>query len=220
MQRFFDIIFSAIALLILLPLLIPIGLLLWLTGEHEIFYVQERIGLGEQPFGLYKFATMLKSSPNIGAGSLTVRNDPRVLPIGRFLRKSKINELPQLLNILKGDMSIIGPRPLTPDRFAFYTPSSKRTIGKVRPGLSGVGSIVFHDEEALLSGSKDVDHVYATVIIPYKAALEEWYVEHQGLGTYMLCITLTAWVILFPSSRAVWRVFSDLPPPPKSVEHP
>ena len=115
--RVFDILFSALALLLLLPLLIPIMLLLSLTGEREIFYIQKRVGLNGKIFGLYKFATMLKNSPNIGTGEITVKNDPRVLPFGSFLRKTKINELPQLLNILKGDMSIIGPRPMVPNTF-------------------------------------------------------------------------------------------------------
>jgi len=107
MQRFFDIFFSSLALLILLPLLIPIAIILKFTGEGEVFYIQQRMGKGGSMFGLLKFATMLKDSPNIGTGTITVKNDPRVLPIGSFLRKTKINELPQLINILRGDMSII-----------------------------------------------------------------------------------------------------------------
>jgi len=110
MQRFLDIVLSGLALLVLSPLLVPIAIVLKLTGEGEIFYVQKRIGLGGKPFGLLKFATMLKNSPNLGTGTVTVKGDPRVLPVGRFLRKTKLNELPQLINILRGDMSIIGPR--------------------------------------------------------------------------------------------------------------
>ena len=113
MKRFFDIVLSGLAILCLSPLLIPVVIILKLTGEHYIFYTQERIGLGGKPFGLLKFATMLKNSPNMGAGDITTHNDPRVLPFGRILRKTKINELPQLFNIFLGDMSIIGPRPLT-----------------------------------------------------------------------------------------------------------
>ena len=122
MIRTFDLILSLIALVILCPLLLPVAFILRFTGEGEVFYVQERIGLHERPFGLFKFATMLKNSPHIGTGTITVRNDPRVLPVGRILRKAKVNELPQLLNVLIGDMSVIGPRPLTQNHFGHYLP--------------------------------------------------------------------------------------------------
>ena len=150
MQRFFDILFSSIALIVLSPLLVPVAILLRLTGEGEIFYIQNRIGRNGQPFGLIKFATMLKNSPNIGNGDITVINDPRVLPAGRFLRKTKINELPQIINIFKGDMSIVGPRPMVPKTFERYGQEGK-LISQVRPGLTGVGSIIFRDEDVLIS---------------------------------------------------------------------
>ena len=102
MIRFFDILFSGIALLILFPLLVPVSIILRLTSEGEVLFLQERIGKGGKKFKLFKFATMLKNSPNIGTGTVTMRNDPRVLPVGKLLRKTKINELPQLLNILIG----------------------------------------------------------------------------------------------------------------------
>ena len=121
MERIFDILFSSIAIILLLPLLIPVSIILKVTGEGEIFFLQERIGKNRSTFNLYKFATMIKDSPNIGTGTITIKNDPRVLPFGKFLRRSKINELPQLLNILLGDMSIIGPRPLTISNFEAYS---------------------------------------------------------------------------------------------------
>ena len=117
MERFFDIFFSGLALLFLSPLLVPIFIILKFSGEGEVFFLQERIGKGGDVFKLFKFATMLKDSPNIGTGTVTMKGDPRVLPVGKFLRKTKINELPQLLNIFFGDMSVIGPRPLTPKTF-------------------------------------------------------------------------------------------------------
>ena len=92
-------------------MLVPVAIVLRLTGEGEVFFLQERVGKDGKPFKLYKFATMLKNSPNMGTGTVTLKHDPRVLPVGRFLRKTKINELPQLLNILIGDMSVVGPRP-------------------------------------------------------------------------------------------------------------
>jgi lipopolysaccharide/colanic/teichoic acid biosynthesis glycosyltransferase len=214
MQRLFDVIFSALALLVLSPLLIPLMILLRFSGEGEIFFIQQRVGLDGQPFGLLKLATMLKNSPNIGTGTVTVKGDPRVLPVGKFLRKTKLNELPQLINILKGDMSIIGPRPQTQRCFDAFPKAVQAQIVKVRPGLSGIGSIVFRDEENLLHGHQQQERYYDVVIAPYKGALEEWYVANQGLRTYFLLIVLTVWVVLLPKSSIVWRVFENLPSPP------
>jgi lipopolysaccharide/colanic/teichoic acid biosynthesis glycosyltransferase len=214
MQRSLDILLSGMALLVLSPLLLPIMLALRLTGEGEIFYVQQRVGRGGRPFGLYKFATMLKNSPNLGTGTVTVKDDPRVLPLGRFLRKTKINELPQLLNIFRGDMSIIGPRPQTQRCFDAFPPASQAEIVKVRPGLSGIGSIVFREEEDLMHASAEPERFYDDVIMPYKGRLEEWYVANRGIRTYLLGIFATGWVVLFPKSRLVWRLFRGLPSPP------
>lgn len=217
MQRFLDILLSSAALLVLSPLLVPVAIALRLTGEGEVFFLQDRVGLGGRVFGLYKFATMLKDSPNIGTGTVTVKDDPRVLPLGRVLRKTKVNELPQLLNILKGDMSLIGPRPQTRRCFDAFPASTREAIVKVRPGLSGIGSIVFRGEEDMLHQHADPMRFYDDVIAPYKGALEEWYVEHAGLRTYLACIFLTAWVVVLPKSSLVWRVFRDLPAPPAEL---
>lgn len=218
MQRFLDILLSGLALLLLSPLLLPIMLFLRLTGEREVFFIQERVGKGGHPFGLYKFATMLKNSPNLGTGTVTVKGDPRVLPFGRVLRKTKINELPQLLNIFKGDMSFIGPRPQTRRCFDAFPPESQAGIVKVRPGLSGIGSIVFRDEEELLHACGEPERFYDEVIMPYKGKLEEWYVARQGLWTYLASIFATGWVVLFPKSEIVWRLFPGLPAPPPELD--
>ena len=217
MQRFLDILLSGLALLVLSPLLLPVMLILRLTGEGEVFFIQQRVGRGGRPFGLYKFATMLKDSPNIGTGTVTVKGDPRVLPLGRFLRKTKLNELPQMLNILKGDMSIIGPRPQTQRCFDAFPPESQAQIIRVRPGLSGIGSIVFRDEEELMHARQEPERFYDEVIMPYKGRLEEWYVAHQGARTYLAAIFVTAWVVLFPNSQLVWRLFRGLPAPPAEL---
>ena len=213
MIRIFDIVLSLAALIILCPLLLPIALILRFTGEGEVFYVQERIGSNEQPFGLFKFATMLKNSPQIGTGMITVRHDPRVLPVGRILRKTKVNELPQLFNVLIGDMSVIGPRPLTQNHFTHYAPELRKIIGSVRPGLSGVGSIVFRDEELILSNKEDPQNYYRTEIAPYKALLEVWFVENRGIWLYIKCIVLTIWVVINSSSKVASAAFKDLPQP-------
>ena len=217
LQRLMDILFSVCALFLLAPLLIPITLALRLTGEGEIFFIQQRVGRGGKYFGLYKFATMLKNSPSLGTGTVTVKDDPRVLPMGKFLRKTKVNELPQLLNILLGDMSIVGPRPQTQRCFDGFPKISQSEIIKVRPGLSGIGSIIFRGEEEMMHASMDPDHFYDYVIMPYKGKLEEWYVANQGLKTYLASIFLTAWVVLFSRSQLPWRVFSQLPEPPSEL---
>lgn len=217
MQRIFDIMFSGIALVLLSPLLLPLMFILRLTGEGEIFFRQSRVGLGGKHFKLYKFATMLKDSPNIGTGTVTVKNDPRVLPIGGFLRKTKINELPQLINIFKGDMSIIGPRPQTQRCFDAFTLSSQNEIIKVRPGLSGIGSIIFRHEEDMMHANNDPDKFYDEIVMPYKGSLEGWYVSHHNIASYFMLIGLTIWVVLGFSSNLVWKLFKNLPIPPKEL---
>ena len=220
MQRFFDLIFSSLALFVLAPLLVPIVLLLRFTGEGEVFFRQDRVGLGGRPFGLLKFATMLKNSPNIATGTVTVAHDPRVLPVGRFLRKTKLNELPQLINIWRGEMSVIGPRPQTQRCFDAFPAAAQADIVRVPPGLSGIGSIIFRGEEDLYESFDDPNWVYDTLIMPYKGELERWYARNRTLRNYLLLIALTAWVVIFPSSGIVWRVFSDLPPaPPELAAH-
>jgi lipopolysaccharide/colanic/teichoic acid biosynthesis glycosyltransferase len=217
MQRAFDILFSSIALLALSPILILVMIVLRLTGEGEVFFCQQRVGRGGRMFGVWKFATMLKNSPSLGTGTVTLKNDPRVLPFGKFLRKSKINELPQLLNILNGTMSIIGPRPQTVRCFDAFPPRAQEAIKQVRPGLSGIGSIVFRDEEELMHADTDPDRLYDEVITPFKGELEEWYTENQRLDTYFKLIALTAWVVVFPRLDIVWRVFPDLPVPHRRI---
>lgn len=211
MIRFFDMLLSGLALIVLAPVFVPIMFVLRLTGEGEIFYVQQRVGRSQRSFGLFKFATMLKDSPDLGTGTITVRNDPRVLPVGRILRKTKVNELPQLLNVFFGSMSLIGPRPLTKTHFNYYPLSSRSIISSVRPGLSGVGSIVFRDEERLLSAKTDPIKYYETEIAPYKAALESWYVENCSLRLYLKCIFLTVWVVLFPNSKLATVALKGIP---------
>lgn len=218
MDRFFDILFSGSALLILSPLLIPISIILKLTGEGEIFFLQERIGKSGRKFMLYKFATMLKNSANIGTGTVTIKGDHRVLPVGKFLRKTKINELPQLLNILLGDMSVIGPRPLTKETFEAYSINTQNIIMEVRPGLSGIGSIIFRDEEEIMYGVNASFDYYVNVIAPYKGELEEWFVSNKNLYIYFAAIFTTAWTVLIPRTKIVWKVFKDLPEPPTELK--
>lgn len=218
MIRFFDILFSGLAIIILLPFMIPIMIGLKLTGEHDIFYKQTRIGKGGKPFGVMKFATMLRNSPNMAGGVLTQKDDPRILPMGKFLRKTKINELPQLLNIFIGQMSVIGPRPQAKAHYDLYSDEVKAVIDTVAPGLSGLGSVAFRDEEDMLNDVEDRDHFHDTVIAPYKGALEVWFVQHRSVSVYFKLIWLTVLAVLQPSSKAWRKAFKDLPPVPEELE--
>ena len=218
MKRIFDILLSGAALIILSPLLIPIMLALRLTGEGEVFYLQERIGENGKPFGIWKFATMLKDSPNLKNAYITTHNDPRVLPLGGFLRKSKINELPQLVNILKGDISIVGPRPQVKAHLDLYPPELLDEVLSIKPGLTGIASLFFRDEESMISNSDlDPKEFYKLYIVPYKIELELWYKRNQNLFTYFMLIALTAWNVVFSDSKLYEKAFKDLPTPPKEL---
>lgn len=211
-KRFFDIIFSFIAIILLLPVFIPIIILLLLTGEHEVFFRQERVGYKNKIFRIWKFATMLKNSPNMGDGDITKRGDSRITPVGKFLRQSKLNELPQVINILTGDMSFVGPRPLMKVGFDRYSDEMKARVYNVTPGLTGIGSILFRDEELIITNSKLPPHeCYRTVILPFKGALEVWYQQHRNFYTDFMIMFLTAWYVLFPKSKLVYKVFPSLP---------
>lgn len=218
MTRFFDVLFSGIAIIVLFPFMIPIMIGLKLTGEHDIFYGQERIGKGGKPFKVLKFATMLRNSPNLPGGAHTSKDDPRILPMGKFLRKTKINELPQLINILRGDMSIIGYRPLMKQHYEAYPSWVKEKIRKISPGLSGIGSIVFRNEEEILQRFDEKETFHKAVISPYKGALEAWYADHKSIGLYFKLISMTIEAVLHPDSKK-WRTeFKDLPPVPEKLD--
>lgn len=217
MQRFLDIVLSFVALIMLVPILLPVVLILKFTGEGEIFYIQQRSGFSGKEFGLYKFATMLKNSPNIGAGEITIKSDPRILPFGKFLRKSKLNELPQLLNILIGDMSVVGPRPMVPNTYSNYPIKARQLLDTVRPGLTGIGSIVFRDEENYLSNHDEPLRFYKELIIPYKSDLEIWFIKNNTIMLYIKIILITAWVVIFPNSKISDKAFKGLPIMPKKL---
>jgi len=218
MQRLFDILFSFLALVLLCPVLLPLMAILRVTGEREVFFRQSRIGLMGNNFMVYKFATMLKDSPTMGSGTVTLRRDPRILPLGHFLRSSKINELPQLLNILKGDMSLIGPRPQTERCFFAFPEIARQKIVMVRPGLSSIASIVFRNEEEMMDANASPDIFYDTVIMPYKGELEIWYVDNKSLYYYFLLIFLTIFVIFYRSSSIIYRFFPALAPAPNALK--
>lgn len=214
-KRIGDIVLSLIAMVILLPLFIPIAILLLLTGEHKVFFLQDRIGYKGRTFKIWKFTSMVENSDNLGTGSITVRNDPRVLPVGRFLRKTKLNELPQIINVLLGDMSFVGARPQPKVDFDNYTKEVQTHIYNTRPGITGVVSIIFRDEERLISEVQENHYeFYKNHIAPYKGELEMWYQQKISFNVDLMLLFITFWVVLCPHSELVYKVFKDLPPKP------
>jgi len=221
MKRLFDILVALFALSFLaLPFLIVI-VVLKLTGEHNVWYLQERIGYQGIRFKVFKFVTMRVGSEFTGNKDITVRGDARVLPVGRILRMTKLNELPQVLNVLKGDMSVVGWRPLVPRGFGDYSDEIKEQIVKSKPGVTGIGSIVFRDEEAIITEAgergKDLIACYKEDILPHKGAVEVWYGKHQGMMLDIKIIFLTAWAILSPSGISPRDWFPGLPEPESAL---
>jgi lipopolysaccharide/colanic/teichoic acid biosynthesis glycosyltransferase len=220
-KRFFDFLFAAILLLVISPILIPVMIGLKLTGEGYIWYFQERVGKNNKLFDIYKFATMLKDSPNMKGGIITTKKDPRLTPMGGFLRSTKINELPQVINVLRGEMSFVGPRPVLQRSFEAYPETVKRVIYSSAPGITGIGSIIFRDEETLMTKIKergdDPMEFYKNEIYPYKGEVELWYHQHKSFYTDFMILFITAWVILFPSSNLLYKVFRDLPKKPAAL---
>lgn len=209
-KRIMDLVIAVIALIILLPVFILVIIILLITGEHEVLFFQKRIGFQNKPFSIWKFATMLKNSPNIGTGIITLRHDPRVTPFGKFLRISKINELPQIFNVILGDMSIVGPRPLMQQSFELYDNEIRSIIYKSKPGITGIGSLVFRDEEKIISQAKDPKEMYKH-IYPYKGALEMWYYQHASFNTDLKIIVLTGYLIFFNNHNLPYKIFKNLP---------
>jgi lipopolysaccharide/colanic/teichoic acid biosynthesis glycosyltransferase len=209
-KRLTDILIATIALILLSPVLIPSIIILLFTGEHKVFYFQKRLGYKNRVFNICKFATMLKNSPNIGTGEITLRNDPRVTKFGKILRITKVNELPQIFNVFKGDMSIVGPRPLMEVSFKLYPENVQEVIYNVKPGMTGIGSLIFRDEEKIVSDATDPKAMYASIFL-YKGAVELWYQKNASLYTDFMIIFLTAWSILFPENNLTNKIFKDLP---------
>jgi len=211
-KRFLDILFSLIGILIFLPFFIPLSIALLLTGEHYIFYRQERVGYRNKPFKIWKFATMLKASPSLGTGSITVKNDWRLTPLGKYLRGSKVNEIPQLINILMGEMSVVGPRPLMKFDFEKLPDDIKPNFYNVKPGLTGIASIVFMDEESIRSiPTMEPHELYKKYIAPFKGELESWYREHASFTVDLIIIFLTIYEIINPKTSLAYSLFKSLP---------
>jgi lipopolysaccharide/colanic/teichoic acid biosynthesis glycosyltransferase len=177
-KRLFDVLVSAAALILLSPLFLGVAIAIKLSSPGPVFYRAVRVGRHGVPFKLYKFRSMVVNADKIGAG-ITTAHDPRITPIGRFLRRTKLDELPQLINVLRGEMSLVGPRPEDPRYVALYTEAQRRVL-RVRPGMTSPASVRYRDEQALLSGP-DWETRYIQQIMPDKLAIDLQYIERATL---------------------------------------
>jgi lipopolysaccharide/colanic/teichoic acid biosynthesis glycosyltransferase len=177
-KRAFDFAISALGLLILSPLLLVLIVLIWLQDYKSPFYIAPRTGKNERPYRMVKFRSMVVRADKTGVDS-TAANDPRITAIGRFIRRFKLDELPQLWNVFKGEMSLVGPRPNVKRETDIYTQEEKQLLS-VRPGITDLSSIVFSDEGDILAGSSDPDLRYNQLIRPWKSRLGLLYVKNAG----------------------------------------
>lgn len=190
LKRMFDILMSFIGIIILLPLMIIIGIIIKLTSKGSILFKQKRLTLNMKEFTIYKFRSMRTDFDKDAKGIQVKGNSSVITPIGRFIRKTKIDEIPQLFNIFMGNMSFIGPRPELPRRLKYYTERDKG-IFKVRSGISSPASIVFSDEEYLMNQVKDPEKFYIEQIMPYKIDLNLYYVETRNFWNDIYLIIAT-----------------------------
>ena len=214
MIRIFDIFFSFMGIIFLSPLFI----LLWFIGlldNGSPLFMQKRLGQNLKSFVLIKFRTMPIETKTVGTH---LTKNIELTTYGYFLRRTKLDEIPQLLNVLFGDMSLIGPRPLTAVAFNSYSLEIQNLLKTIKPGLSGIGSIVFREEERILSLVNDPKKFHLTIISSYKGELEKWYVINKNLFIYFNLIFLTAIVIFFPNTRVVSKFFKNIPTPPEELK--
>lgn len=193
-KRIFDLVFAIIALLLLSPLFLLGSLLAKLQSKGPVFYKAKRVGKDEAVFEMYKFRTMVVNADTLG-GSLTTYRDTRITAIGRLLRWTKLDELPNLINVIKGEMSLIGPRPEAPDYVKYYTEVQKQVL-QVKPGMTGPSQLANRDEEAKLKGQQDAEHYYITELMPKKLALDLHYVATQSIASDIGWLLKTIWVVI------------------------
>ena len=193
-KRTFDLVFAIIALLLLSPFFLLGSLLAKFQSKGPVFYKAKRVGKGEAVFEMYKFRTMVVNADTLG-GSLTTYRDTRITRIGRFLRWTKLDELPNLINVIKGEMSLIGPRPEAPDYVKYYTEVQKQVL-QVKPGMTGPSQLANRDEEEKLKGQQDAEHYYITELMPKKLALDLHYVATQSIVSDIGWLLKTFWVVI------------------------
>jgi lipopolysaccharide/colanic/teichoic acid biosynthesis glycosyltransferase len=211
MKRPLDVAASGLGLLLLSPMLLVLGVLIWLQDGHSPFYVATRTGRNDRPYRMVKFRSMVVRADRTGVDS-TAANDPRITSVGRFIRRFKLDELPQLWNVFKGEMSLVGPRPNVERETAIYTAEEKRLLS-VRPGITDLASIVFSDEGDILKEGPDPDLRYNQIIRPWKSRLSLLYVDHAGsalLDLRLIWFTLLSAVDRPRALAAVSRIVHDL----------
>jgi lipopolysaccharide/colanic/teichoic acid biosynthesis glycosyltransferase len=198
MKRIFDFTLALIGLIIISPAFLVISIVNKISAK-EVFFIQDRVGAGFKPFRMYKFATMVKNAHIVG-GTVTYNGDPRVTRLGAVLRNTKLNELPQLINVLKGDMSFVGPRPLPLKEIAIYDDSIAKRIYSIRPGITGLGSLFFFNEESLLSNDKyTAESFFKNIIVPQKVDLELWYIDNRTFLFDLKVMIATLSLMFIPS---------------------
>lgn len=200
LKRAFDVLASSVGLLVLSPLFLLCMLAVKRSSEGPVFYRAERVGQHGKPFKLFKFRSMVINADQIGP-AVTGAGDPRITRVGRFLRSTKLDELPQLLNVLRGEMSFVGPRPESPRYVALYTPEQRRIL-QVKPGITSLASLTYRHEESILQGG-DVEEIYIKKVMPEKLALDMAYIERANL--------LTDLGIIFRTLAALFRRDSQSP---------
>ncbi len=195
-KRIFDFTMGLMAFICMIPFFIAIAILIKITSRGPVFYRQERMGRHLEPFWIFKFRTMVKNADKLGL-TISQGKDKRITRIGHFLRKYKLDELPQVINIIKGEMSIVGPRPLVSDYLTLYRNEYEHVL-QVRPGLTGIASLKFRNEAAMLVNVDNVENLYIKKIIPMKLAFERDYIKNCSLRMDLSIIFQTAWLVWHP----------------------
>ena len=195
-KRLFDIVLAALGILLLSPLLLAIAVWIKLDSRGPVFFRQERVGRFGQLFRIHKFRTMVVAAPQLGP-QISVRGDPRITRAGVVLRRAKLDELPQLIDVLAGTMSLVGPRPEVPRYVALYPAALRDKVLSVRPGITDRASIEYRDEGVLLAAAADPERTYAEVVMPAKLRIAADYVDHATLGYDLRLIALTLKALLW-----------------------
>lgn len=194
MKRAFELAAVCAGIFLILPVVIIIAFLIKATSPGPLFFRQERMGWHNKPFQLYKFRSMGERAEEMGS-SVTIRNDPRITPLGKILRRTKVDELPQLINVFKGDMSLVGPRPDVPEIVRNYTPDMK-DIFKIRPGITSVATLHLRDEEEILAKVTDPDTFYENVLVPLKVKLAMEHVDRNSCAYDLQILFQTVWMLI------------------------
>ena len=193
-KRLFDVVAAVAGLLVLSPLFALVALAIKLTSPGPVFFRQERVGRDFRPFRIYKFRTMVVDAPKLG-GQITAGRDPRITSIGHLLRKTKLDELPQLLNVLSGEMSLVGPRPEVPKYVEMFRPQFAEVLS-VRPGITDLASVKYRDENEILGQADDPEAAYVNQVLPDKLALATEYVRRASFWFDVRLIFATFWKVL------------------------